>query len=461
MSQKNENNIAGRIDRLPLCSVQWKLWFCHEICWILGSIGLATATFTLSSIGTEFDLDATSKGLVASVMFLGMFIGASLSGYLGDKFGRKRMLITAIIIWSVGAFFIAWSPNLPVFFAARLVIGLGMGAQFPMTQSMLSELFPAQARGRAICLLEGGYPLACIIAGIISWILLMFVDWRVIFLVQGLGGLCIFLVIFKIPESARWLEMVGRVDEAKVIVSSLEQKVIERTGKELAPIPDPIVEVADTTGKSKFAQLFAKDQRRKTLTLWILWFCVLFGHYGLNTWVSDLLVSSGFDVVKSNGYVILMYLPAIPGYLAATFLVEKLGRKKMIFGYMVLAAVFCFFYGSASTFTEIIVFGCCMQFFMFGMWSLIYTYAAEVFPTRIRATGTGTTSSSGRLAALIAPTLFGILIPYVGSAGVFTIGAAVFVLGGVITLLFGVETKGKSLEEIQAQSKNRSNVVQS
>lgn len=450
MAQLNENNIAGRIDRLPLCSVQWKLWFFHEICWILGSIGLATATFTLASIGDEFGLDAASKGLVASIMFLGMFIGASTSGYLGDKFGRKRMLVVSIIIWSIGAFFLAWSPSLPVFFVARLVIGIGMGAQFPMTQSMLSELFPASARGRAICLLEGGYPLACIIAGIISWILLMFVDWRVIYFVQGLGGLCVFLVIFKIPESARWLEMVGRMDDAKHIVSDMEQKVVARTGKELLPIPAPVVEVADTSGKSKFAQLFEKGQARKTLTLWILWFCVLFGHYGLNTWISALLVDSGFDIVKSNSYVILMYLPAIPGYLAATFFVEKLGRKKMIFIYMVCAAIFCYFYGRSSSFVELIAFGCCMQFFMFGMWSLIYTYAAEVFPTRIRSTGCGTTSSSGRLAALIAPTLFGVLLPYVGNAGLFNIGAVVFVLGGVITMLFGVETKGRSLEEIQA-----------
>ncbi len=448
MSQANENNIAGRVDRIPVCSVHWKFWFFHEVCWIMGSICLATATFTLASIGNEFAMDATTKGLVNSVMFLGMFIGASLSGYLGDKFGRKRMLIIAIVIWAVGALFLAWTPNLTVFFVARLVIGIGMGAQFPMTQSMLSELFPAHARGRAICMLEGGYPLACILAGIISWVLLMFFDWRVVYLVQGLVGLCIFLVIFKIPESARWLEMVGRIDEAKAIVADLEDRVVKKTGKELGSIPDPVVEVVDNTGKSKFAQLFAKDQRRKTLTLWILWFCVLFGHYGLNTWVSSLLVDAGFDIVKSNGYVILMYLPAIPGYLAATFLVEKIGRKKMIFAYMVLAAVFCYFYGKSTNFTEIIVFGCLMQMFMFGMWSLIYTYAAEVFPTRIRATGTGTTSSSGRLAALIAPTLFGVLLPYVGSGGIFTVGAIIFVLGGFITLIFGIETKGKTLEEI-------------
>jgi len=415
---------------------------------MLGHIGLATATFTLVSIGTEFAMDLPTKGLVASVMFLGMFIGASTSGYLGDTFGRKRMLVISICIWSLGAFILAWSPHETVFFAARFLVGLGMGAQFPISQSMISELFPAQARGRAICLAEGGYPLACLIAGTFSWILLMHFDWRAVFFVQGLAGLCVFIAIFKIPESARWLEMVGRLDEAKAIISDLEQKVILKTGEELPPIPDPIIEVADTSGKPKFLQLFERAQIRKTLTLWILWFCVLFGHYGLNTWISALLVDSGFSIVQSNGYVILMYLPAIPGFLVATYLVEILGRKKMIFGYLILAALFCYLYGNSTTFTQVIAFGCCMQFFMFGLWSLIYTYAAEVFPTRIRSTGCGTTSSAGRLGALIAPTLFGVLLPSIGQSGLFAVGATVFVVGALVIIIFGVETKGRTLEEI-------------
>lgn len=449
---KNEDNISGRIERIPVTAVHWRLWLMHEICWILGSIGLATGTFTLASIASEFAMTSTVKGLVASVMFLGMFIGASLSGYLGDKYGRKKMLLISITIWSISSFLLAWSPNLTIFWIGRFILGFGMGAQFPMTQSMLSEIFPANTRGRSICLLEGGYPTACIIAAAISWILLMFVDWRIVFILQGLGGLCFFLVYYKIPESPRWYEMAGRIEEAKITIEDFEKKVIAHTGKPLPEIPDPIVEVQDTSGKSKFAQLFEKGQMSKTLTLWTLWFCVLFGHYGLNSWISDLLVSSGFNIVQSNGYVLLMYLPAIPGYLCATYLVEILGRKKMILGYMVLAAVFCYFYGSSTTFAQLILFGCLMQFFMFGMWSLIYTYAAEVFPTKIRSTGCGTTSSAGRFGALIAPTMFGILLPYIGSSGVFNIGAAVFVLGGVLTMIFGVETKGKTLEEIQAQS---------
>jgi putative MFS transporter len=449
MTQKNENNISGRLERIPVTSVQWKLWLCHETCWIFGSVGLGTTTFVLTNLAADFVMDSTVKGLVATVTYLGMLIGATASGMVGDKVGRKTALIGAIILWSISSLFIAFTSNIYLFWIWRFLLGLGMGAHFPQTQSMLAELFPAKYRGRSICLLEGGYPLACILAGILGWSLQMVFPWRSVFVVQGLLGVCIFIVIYLIPESARFYEMRGEIEKAIKIVSNLETKVIQKTGKELLEIPDPIVEVQDISGKTKFLQLFEGSQARKTITMWILWFCVLFGHYGLNTWVSDLLVGKGFNVVRSNGFVILMYLPAIPGYLIATWLVEIVGRKKMVFAYMIFAAIFSYLYGGASSLTHIIIFGCFLQMFNFGIWSLIYTYASEVFPTRIRSTGCGTTSSSGRLGSLVAPTLFGVIMNNnLPQIYIFIIASVIFVIGAFTTLMLGTETKGKSVEEI-------------
>ena len=448
--EKNIRNISGRLERLPVCSVHWKQWLCHEICWILGSVGLGSTTFTLTSIAQEFGFDATTKGLVATVVYLGMFLGATSSGYLGDKFGRKRMLIVSVCTWAISSLVIALTTNTTLFWIFRFTLGFGMAAQFPMTQSMLAELFPAKSRGRCICLLEGGYPLACILAGIYGWLLQMVFPWRSVFLAQALGGLCVLIIIFLIPESARWYEANGDFESADKIVRQYEEKVRAATGKELPPIPDPVPVRTEKSEKSKFAQLFeSRDQTQKTLTMWILWFCVLFGHYGLNTWVSDLLVAKGFDVVQSNSFVILMYLPAIPGYLIATWLVEIVGRKKMIFTYLILAAIFSYFYGGSTSMAQIIVFGCLLQMFNFGIWSLIYTYASEVFPTRVRGIGTGTTSSAGRLASLIAPTLFGAMMQAgADTMYIFVLASVVFRIGAVSTLVFGTETKGRSIEEI-------------
>lgn len=447
---KNINNISGRLERLPSCSVQWKQWLCHEICWILGSVGLGTTTFTLTNIAAEFGFTSVQKGLVATIVYLGMFLGATTGGLLADKIGRKTMLIIAICIWATTSFLQVMVHTIPAFFIIRFINGFGMAAHYPCTQSMLAELFPAKARGRAVCLLEGGYPLACIVAGLYGWILQMYFSWKSVYIVQGAGGLCVLIVIFLIPESARWYEMRGRLEDAKSIVEKYETAVVKSTGKELPPIPDPVSAASEKADRVGFSALFAdSDQTRKTLTMWILWFCVLFGHYGLNTWISDLLVGKGFDVVKSNGFVLLMYLPSIAGYLIATYLVEIVGRKKMIFAYLILAAVWSYFYGGATSMTQIIIFGGLLQMFSYGIWSLIYTYASEVFPTRVRGLGTGTTSSAGRLASLIAPTLFGIMMgKNMPQIYIFILASVVFVIGAFSTLLFGTETKGRSVEEI-------------
>lgn len=448
--EKNYHNIAGRLERIPVCSMHWKQWLCHEICWILGSVGLGTTTFTLTNIAAEYGFSTSTKGLVATIVYIGMFIGATLSGYLADKIGRRKMLITACAMWGATSLLIALTNNQALFWALRFLLGVGMGAHYPCTQSMLAELFPAKARGRSICLLEGGYPLACIVAGLYGWLIQMVAPWRTVFLVQGLGGLCILIPIFLIPESARWYEMKGDFASADRIVRRYEEKAMKTLRlTELPPIPDPESEVVDRSDKSKFAQLLERGQAMKTITMWVLWFSVLFGHYGLNTWISDLLVGKGFDVVKSNGFVLLMYLPAIAGYLIATWLVEILGRKKMICSYLVLAAVFSYFYGAATTMTQVILFGCLLQMFSFGIWSLIYTYASEVFPTRIRGIGTGTTSSAGRLASLIAPTLFGVMMQSgAPQIYIFILASVVFVIGAVFVGFFGVETKGRSVENI-------------
>jgi putative MFS transporter len=447
VTMNNVSNIAGRLERLPLSNYHRKLFLYHEIGWILGSIGLATTTFLLSPIGKEFSLSPKMTGLIGTMSFLGMFISAGLSGILGDKFGRKTMLLVGIALWGIGSFLLAWSPTLEIFYAARVLLGLGMGTHFPMTQSMLSEIIPSNYRGRYISLLEGGWPIAFLLGGILSYLVLQVAGWRTVFFIQGLGSFYFFWVRIGIPESPRWFETVGNMPQAKKVIEEMEHHVEKATD---SPLPDIPPGKAATTegGKFAFLELWTKQYRLRTIMIWTLWFTALFGFYSLTTWMSALLVKAGFTVVKSAEYVILISLPGIPGYLSAAFLVDKLGRKPMVAGYMISAAVACYFYGNAANFTTLVIWGAIMQFFMFGMWSLLYTYSPELYPTRARATGCGFASSLGRLGALIGPFVVGAILETVGTSGVFSLGAAMFLLGAVTVLLIGPETRGKTLEEI-------------
>ncbi|WP_261404731.1 MFS transporter [Chenggangzhangella methanolivorans] len=138
----------------------------------------------------------------------------------------------------------------------------------------------------------------------------------------------------------------------------------------------------------------------------------------------------------------------MPGFITAAWLIDAWGRKGTLALMLVGAAVSAYAYGNAPSFAMLIVFGLIMQFFMFGMWSGLYAYTPELYPTRARATGAGCASAVGRIGSLIGPSIIGVVLPTLGNAGVFALGAGSFVVAAIAVLTLGVETKGKSLEEV-------------
>jgi MFS transporter, putative metabolite:H+ symporter len=230
-------------------------------------------------------------------------------------------------------------------------------------------------------------------------------------------------------------------------MTTIEGEVRRAEGKPL-PEPDPprFQELAST--RFSLSELFSRRYRTRTVMTWILWFCVLLGYYGITTWIAKLLADNGLSVAKSTSFVLLMTMWGIPGFLTAAHLIDRVGRKPVIIGAILLSAIAAFLYGQASSTAELIVAGSFMQFFFFAMWSALYAYTPEVFPTRARATGCGTASGVGRIGALLGPYLVPVVLTAWGAGMVFTLAAAFFVLAAVVVLLLGPETKQKILEEV-------------
>lgn len=443
-------NAAARLDRLPMTSFQRNMFIIVALAWLFDSIDLGMMTFLLAPVREYFGLTAANSGIVASASFVGMFIGAALAGMLGDKFGRKIIFQWSIIIWSVGSIICALSPNVAFFIVLRFVIGFGMGAEYPIAQSMLSELVPSSHRGRYLALLEGFWPIGFICAGILAWVILPIGGWRWVLVAEGIPGLYLLWVRRKLPESARWYEIKGRYNEAEAIVSMFETRVQELTGKPLPPV-NPNVEAVSSEKMGffdSFRMLWKGMYIKRTLMVWVLWFFYLFGYYGITTWVSALMVDKGYSITSSTAYTILISLGAIPGFALAAYLVDKWGRKPTLVTYIAGAAVTAYFYGSTVEFNAMIAWGLAMQFFLFGTWSCLYAYTPELYPTRARATGCGFASAIGRLGSLLAPTIAGILMGVSSTLNVFSLGVIAFIVAILGVLILGPETKGMSLEEI-------------
>lgn len=445
--------IGSRLERLPMTSYQRRLFAIIATAWFFDSMDLGIMTFVLGSIKTEFGLSTMQTGLLASSSFLGMFLGAATAGMLADKFGRKPVFQLSMIFWGVGSLMCGLSHSANELMAYRVLLGFGMGMEFPIGLAMVSEIVPARSRGRYIAILEGFWPIGFIAAGVTAYFLLSIIGWRGIFIALAVPALFVFVVRRSIPESPRWLEDAGRHDEADNVMSGFEQKVLRASGMKSLPAVEAGVAPERAIGRgAAFAELWKGVYGKRTAMLWALWLFALLGYYGLTTWLGALLQQAGYEVTKSILYTVYISLAGIPGFIFSAWLLEKWGRKPTCMLMLVGSAASAYMYGQAAAshapIAQLISAGLCMQFFMFGMWSVLYAYTPELYPTRSRATGAGFASSIGRIGSLMGPYIVSLVLPVAGQSGVFSLGAACFVAAAMVVMLFGIETKGQSLEQL-------------
>jgi putative MFS transporter len=416
---------------------------------------LGMMTFVLGSIKAEFGLSAVQAGLVGSASFLGMFLGAAGSGLLADRFGRRVVFQWSMVLWGAGSLLCATANDANVLMLYRVLLGIGMGMEFPIGQAMLSEIMPARQRGRYVALLEGFWPLGFICAGLLAYLLLPTVGWRGVFFALAMPSVFVMIVRRFVPESPRWLEARGRHSDADLVMGGIEEKVRKAFGGRALPEVVPTVRSTRTeSGKAGFAALWSRGYAQRTAMVWLLWFFALLGYYGLTTWLGALLQQAGYPVTKSVFYTLVISLAGIPGFLTAAWLVDAWGRKPTCVLMLLGSAALAYLYGNTATTAgdqmQLIVFGLGMQFFMFGMWSVIYAYTPELYPTRCRATGGGFASSIGRIGSLIGPYVVGVILPVAGQIGVFALGASCFIVAALVVVALGVETKWKVLEDVSA-----------
>jgi putative MFS transporter len=198
-----------------------------------------------------------------------------------------------------------------------------------------------------------------------------------------------------------------------------------------------------------FKKLWSGEHLRSTVVLWVLWLGINLGYYGFVLWTPSLLMTQGFDMVRSFEFTLLMCVAQLPGYLCAAVLIEKAGRKPALTVFLVGTALAAWLFGHASSELTIIFSGCLLYFFALGAWGCVYSYTPELYPTSVRGAGTGWAAACGRVGALVAPMILPVLYSIGGTengyTGVFIILTGVFLVVAIVVGIFGRETKGTPL----------------
>ncbi|MCL2337784.1 MAG: MFS transporter [Firmicutes bacterium] len=446
MLNNQRAGISKRLERLPSSPYLMRIGGLVLVASFLEAIDMSGIGYLLPVLGQFWHLGPKALGYLASITYVGMFFGSIVCGYLADKFGRKPVLIAAMLIWGVFGIVFAFSWSVSALFITRLIFGIGLGAQIPVGTSLLSELVPSRLRGKYIVFFMTVLPIGMAVGGLLTYLFLPYLGWRGMFVLEAFFALWAFVIWKHLPESALWLESKARYNEADAVMEHIEQKIEKNTGQ-----PLPVVEAtyADTPApeavkeQSPFAELFSRHHMKITIMATIWMFTTMMAFYGINLWLTSLLVAKGFAIIKSMGYVALIALGGVPGYFFISYMIEKVGRKWMVVLMAVLTAVMAYSYGQAPTLGLVIGTGLLYMFCQYSFNMVNQVYLPELFSTRLRGTGVGYTAACGRLGATIGPIIIGYILAGYGPTAVMLFAFGVNLVTAVVVALLGPETKGK------------------
>jgi putative MFS transporter len=437
----------ARLDRLPFTREHRRLLVGSGVGWALDAMDVGLISFVIAALAVTWPDDTAAFGWVASAGFLGMAIGASVGGLLADRIGRRQVFAFTLLLFGLatGLSALAWSVG--VLIALRFVVGLGLGAELPVASTLVSEFAPPRIRGRVIVILESFWAVGWTVAALIGYFVIPTseVGWRWALALGAVPAVYAVVIRLGMPESVRFLETKGRIGEAEATV-----RRFERAAGVDSPATAPSADVAPARSAApRVSGLFARPIRRQTISLWVVWFCVNFSYYGAFIWLPTILVASGFDLVRSFGYTLIITLAQLPGYAVSAILVEKWGRNRTLATFLVGSAVAATLFGLASAEWQVIGAGMLLSFFNLGAWGALYAVTPELYPTPLRGTGTGWAAGVGRIASIIAPLIVPVLLATASATVLFVLFAVVFIIAAVAALGLA-DKRGRSLDEVVA-----------
>jgi putative MFS transporter len=402
--------------------------------------------FVLPVLVREWSIVPAQIGWLIAVGYLGQFAGALLFGALAERYGRVRSVAGATAVMSVMSIACAMSGSFATLLTLRLVQGIGVGGEMPVAAVYINELSKAQGRGRFFLLYELIFPIGLMMTGQIGALLVPTLGWQVMFLIGGVPGLLVTALLLRLPESPRWLISKGRIAEAEAIIRQIEASTDQRVPATLDVRGVPLAP-ADA---NRWTELLSRVYRGRTAVVWTLWACAYFITNGLNNWMPT-LYSSVYHL--SLGQALragtLTNVAQVLVLLGCAFAIDRVGRRRWTVagfaaGAALLAALGTF---AAHSVTAVIVLVTVSYGIVGSVNAVLYLYTPEIYPTRIRAIGTGLATCWLRLASAAGPVLVGYLVAAEGTGAVFLMFAAAGVIGALAATRM-LETRNRALEEI-------------
>ena len=372
---------------------------------MLDGMDVLAISFAAPVIAEDWGISRSALGIAFSAALVGMALGAVVISPYTDVIGRRRMVLLSTVVISLGMAATAFAQSVTQLVVLRLVAGLGIGSMLASLTSMVSEYAPDRHRNFSILLLHSAYPVGSIFAGIVaSWILPEY-GWRPLFVLAATVSLvAIPLVFFLMPESLEFLacrQPPNALSRMNAILARMKLPALES-------IPAP---AAEATGGAGVRALFAPELGRSTLRLWAAFMMSFATLYFLFSWVVKLAFESGLPMEDAMQAGISQNAGAFFGSVTLGYLSTRIGLKRIISIFFVVAAVFTLLYGNVGgSLTLVLVLIFLLMYFVQGGFTGLYAVAARLYPTDIRTTGVGWAIGAGRVGAILGPSAAGFIL---------------------------------------------------
>jgi len=437
-------NAGARLDRLPVSAFHRRILMLIGIGMFFDGYDVYVAATVLgATLNSHFSTLAQNAQFV-SVTFIGMMIGSFLTGFLGDRYGRRFTYQANLIIFGLASIASAFAPTMLVLILLRGVMGVGLGAEMVAGYAAMTEFLPPQARGRWCGILNAVVVTSLPVSALASTLLIPRFGWRLMFVIGGVGALIVWYLRKAMPESPRWLESIGRIDEAEAMLQKIESEV-----GLYHKLPEPAAS-APAVPSRNFAALFGPGLASRLFvgaTTLIVANTLI---YGFVTWLPTFFVQQGLSIANSFKYSFLMTIGAPVGAAIGSLTADSIGRKPAIIG----ASLFTIISGSVYPFIRdpvvLPIAGFLLVVPIYILVALLFAiYIPELFPTDVRMRAVGFCNTLGRAATIVTPFLVVFLFRAYGVGGVVTLMIGLLILQILVVHFLGIEPKLRRLEQME------------
>ena len=440
--------LIARLEQLPFS--RW-----HRSFFILAFFGIMfdAADFALFGaalppIAREFGFGPAQSGLLATVGLVGAFLGALFWGTVSDYIGRRTSFQATVGIFALFTGLVAASWNVASLATFRFLSNFGLGGEVPVTSTLASEFSPGRIRGSMTGNIMAAFPVGLIVAAVLSLLIIPTLGWRALFVVGVVPAVLLFFVRRYMPESVRYLLSKGRVADAERTVVQIEQRAIGRslTAEEIRAAPRVKPELAVPTGVTVF-ELFAPGRARTTVLVWIVSFGFLWASNGILFMLPTILTQRGIPLTDAIAFQLVQAIGGFFGYSSCSFLIDRYGRRPVLFLYFFVGAFFHLAFAMSTGFATYIT-AFLVGWVNPGVYGATSVYVGELHPTHLRATAVGWFFGIGRIGSFLVPSVVGFMLAYgLGGWTLYTFALA-YLMASIALIAVGVETKGRVLEEI-------------